>query len=810
MRIKTLAASLLMVCAVLLSQFSAIAQPTLQPAKASYLNSGQINGGTFTVTGTPTQPGAIIQYYQFYISSITRTFPSLANVPLANAQATIQAAGWSHFSNSGWPAQQLPMSFSLDSVYLSGVVVYTFGGGGLVAQSFSNVSLAQKITASSFNFGTINGAGKTQCASANVGTISQTVAPRSSVNPMYQWYSIPGAVTTLPSGIPAVTTGFTAIPGATSATYNPGTSVTATTTFARTATVTDPTINWTMTGWSTNTFVVTVSTPPTFTAGSITARRDSFCYVSNAPIILQNARGTVATGSTERLRYQWFVRDGLFASAPTGANVPSGWNAISGATDSIYDPPTCNYTSRTYARRVRTSHTCSGWQWSTGTAQTIIKTNCVTWGAIDRTSQTICDMGDPFSFQVTFNSTNFRADSATWQWYYKDGLQSAPEPDDVIGSWQWITYYPQRTNSYDPPAGLHTSRTYACRVTLINPVGYAPGRYTKWARCAAQVLKLDPVQYGTLSGNQTSCWGAAPTGIALSNNPSGGTGQFQYQWYYTSGFYGPTQGITTGWTAVPGATNPALTNAPVLYNHATFACMVTPVGMPHCGDARWANGQVYVNVTGTPTDFGSLGWTNQHVNSNGDPTAFTFSRNPNSNAGPFLFQWYYKPGYASAPGNDDPIGTWQPIVNANNAVYDPPRYPTQTLTYAVRVTLTGLPMCGTKWAEGSRTVVLNNGWSGGGMGSNGGDYGVVGYGRVSVAPNPFVTDLTLRFNAPENDHATLMVLDISGKTVMNLPVEVNQGENEYSTQALQDLKPGVYMLRMLGNNATFTQRVVKQ
>jgi hypothetical protein len=71
--------------------------------------------------------------------------------------------------------------------------------------------------------------------------------------------------------------------------------------------------------------------------------------------------------------------------------------------------------------------------------------------------------------------------------------------------------------------------------------------------------------------------------------------------------------------------------------------MVTPIGMPNCGDARWANGQVYVNMTGTPTDFGSLGWTNQHVNSNGDPTAFTFSRNPNSNAGPFLFQWYYKP-----------------------------------------------------------------------------------------------------------------------------------------------------------------------
>lgn len=690
------------------------------------------------------------------------------------------------------------------------VSYYMPGGTDLISESFASRVLIAKLPASVFNFGTINGTGRTICSAANVGNITQTAAATSTINPSYQWYYKDG-INTVPSGVPANFSSWTAITGANSATYNPGTSVTVNRTFARTTTILDPTYNLVVNGWSNNVFQVTISTPPTFTAGSITARRDSFCYNSNAPLIAQLVAGTVQTGSTNRLQYQWYVFNGLVQNAPTGATVPSGWTVVAGATDSIFDPPACNYASRTYARRVRTNHTCSGWQWSTNTAQTIIKTNCVTWGAIDRTSQTVCDMGDPYSFQVTFNSTNFRADSATWQWYYRDGLHSAPEPDDAIGQWQWITYYPQRTNSYDPPAGAYTSRTYACRVTLINPVGYAPGRYTKWARCAAQVVKLNPVDYGTLSGNMFNCWGAAPSGIALSTNPSGGTGQFSYQWYYTAGFYGPVQGNTSGWTAIPGANSPALTNAPVLQTNATFACLVTPTGMPDCGQAKWANGQVYVNLSGTPTDFGSLGWTTQNVNANGDPTAFSFSRFPTGAATQMTFQWYYKPGYASAPGYNDPIGSWIAISGANNAVYDPPRYPNQTLTYAVRVGLGVTPNCGTRWAEGSRTVILNNAWSGGGMSANGGFYGIDGaIGRVRLSPNPFTSNINLLIEAKEATKLDLVVTDVSGKTVFSHPMTVNEGTSELQLDQLNNLSAGVYILYLQNESGRYSQRIVKQ
>ena len=106
--------------------------------------------------------------------------------------------------------------------------------------------------------------------------------------------------------------------------------------------------------------------------------------------------------------------------------------------------------------------------------------------------------------------------------------------------------------------------------------------------------------FGTVaSGNETLCRPANPTNITLSTPPSGGTGTFNYQWYYKNGVSDPDPIGTSisGWTLVGSATNSSYDPPAGLTASRTYAVQVDPTGSPDYGPATWANGSRKVTVT---------------------------------------------------------------------------------------------------------------------------------------------------------------------------------------------------------------------
>jgi uncharacterized protein (TIGR02145 family) len=81
-------------------------------------------------------------------------------------------------------------------------------------------------------------------------------------------------------------------------------------------------------------------------------------------------------------------------------------------------------------------------------------------GSLVSADETLCSGGDPSP--VSFGTSPVSADSILYQWYYKDGLVVCPTGSDTTG---WIRIHGAVTNSYNPPSGLTTNRTYAVLVT---------------------------------------------------------------------------------------------------------------------------------------------------------------------------------------------------------------------------------------------------------------------------------------------------------------------------------------------------------
>lgn len=109
--------------------------------------------------------------------------------------------------------------------------------------------------------------------------------------------------------------------------------------------------------------------------------------------------------------------------------------------------------------------------------------------------------------------------------------------------------------SYTPPNNLPAGTTYFRRsVQLLLPNGSGP-YCTSTATASVAVTVTPALAAGTIAADQTVCVGATPTPLTSSAAPTGGTGQFAYQWESS------TDNGTT-WTTVAGATGETLTPGP--------------------------------------------------------------------------------------------------------------------------------------------------------------------------------------------------------------------------------------------------------
>jgi fibronectin-binding autotransporter adhesin len=114
-----------------------------------------------------------------------------------------------------------------------------------------------------------------------------------------------------------------------------------------------------------------------------------------------------------------------------------------------------------------------------------------------------------------------------------------------------------------------------------------------------------------------------------------------------------------------------------------------------------------VNVTPVLV-YGTLASGDQTICSGSSPNSIAFSTAPSGGAGTFTYQWYSYTGLAGTcpSGTAVPAG-WTPIASATSNTYAPPVL-ANSMSYAVMVTPSGSPLCGTTtWASGCRQITVN-------------------------------------------------------------------------------------------------------
>ena len=291
-------------------------------------------------------------------------------------------------------------------------------------------------------FGTISG-NQNICDGSNPAVISFALPPSNSETILYDWYYKEGyAAVPDPYSNPA---GWTSTTGRT-ATFSPLNLPNSTRTYACYVSLNG------QAQWAAG--VQTVRIYPPITNGSLTAYNGA---VANAAPSTLLSVGISPQGGNGDFSYQWFYRDG-YQACPTGAST-TGWTIIGGAVGLQYNTPAGITGNRTYAcLAASTVAACGTWQWLSG-CNTITVIN---HGTLARGSESLCTPtnGNPIEFGIAPSG----ARDFSYQWYNRTGEFAAPTGSSTTG-WTLETAAGNTNQTFDPPAGRTSTRTYACLVT---------------------------------------------------------------------------------------------------------------------------------------------------------------------------------------------------------------------------------------------------------------------------------------------------------------------------------------------------------
>lgn len=441
----------------------------------------------------------------------------------------------------------------------------------------------------SFVPGTLATGNESFCSTGgNPAIISFSANPSGAASFTYAWYYRDG-IQTAPSG--SSTTNWTLISGASTNSYDPAAGLTVSRSYACLVTPLGGTAQWA-------TGVRQITVLGAFSAGTLAAGNESFTNSGDPNTI---SFSTTPSGGSGTYTYQWYSRSGI-QTVPTGTST-TGWTAISGATNAGYNPP-IQTSSISYAVQVNPSGSpdCGSATWASGVRQITVSVG-LSFGALSSGNQTFCSTGgDPSP--ITFETVPSGSSGFAYQWYYRNGIQSAPVGSSTTN---WTLISGATSSSYDPAAGLTQSRTYAC---LVTPTG---GTAT-WASDVRQITVLPAFNPGMITlADENFCGSGNPSNITMSTNPIG-SGAYSWRWYFTESSSGvcPTGSSTTNWltnSTSANITGTTLTgdgisfdpiSAGTLNNGRTFAVFITPIAngsTPACGTAQWASNCRKTTVT---------------------------------------------------------------------------------------------------------------------------------------------------------------------------------------------------------------------
>jgi len=328
-------------------------------------------------------------------------------------------------------------------------------------------------------------ADQTVCAGGPVAALTSTAAATGGTGTFaYQWESSPDNST------------WTAIAGATGATYAPG-ALAATTYFRRQVS------SGACTTTPSNTVTITVL--PALTGGLIGASQALCAGATPAPLTSEAA----ATGGAGTVTYQWE------ASAD---NVT--WVAIAGATGPTYAPGALTVTTY-YRRRATAGSACAP---ALSNVVVITVAPALVAGTIG-SDQTLCPGATPAPLTSTAGASG---GTGTYSYQWEVSTDNA--------NWTDVTGATAETYT---PGPLTVTTFYRRRVTsgLCGPA-YSP---------SVRLALLPALVAGTIGTDQTICAGS-PAALLSGSGASGGTGTYGYQWEVSTD--------NVNWTAIAGATGP--------------------------------------------------------------------------------------------------------------------------------------------------------------------------------------------------------------------------------------------------------------
>ncbi|QNP51518.1 PKD domain-containing protein [Hymenobacter qilianensis] len=320
---------------------------------------------------------------------------------------------------------------------------------------------------------------------------------------VYQWETSSDNVT------------FTAIGGATGASYLPPSTLPAGTTyFRRRAQLLLPNQSG---PYCTPSFTapVAITVLPALTAGTIAADQTVCAGSPVAPLTSTVA----ATGGTGTFTYQW-----------ESSSDNTTWGAISGATGESLTPGPL--TATTYFRRLVRSGPCA----SLSSTVTITVAPALTAGSI-AANQALCAGGTPAPLTSETPATG-TADNIAYQWELSADnttwtpISGANGPAYAPGQLSATTYFRRRASS-----GTTCAPVFSNVVTIT----VAPA-----------------LTAGTIAADQTVCAGAPVAPLTSTAPATGGTGTFAYQW--------ESSGNNADWAPIVGATSETFAPGPLTSN----------------------------------------------------------------------------------------------------------------------------------------------------------------------------------------------------------------------------------------------------
>ncbi len=433
--------------------------------------------------------------------------------------------------------------------------------------------------------------------------------------------------------------GFTAISGATNATYTPPTTTVGTIYYQ--AVISDTGSGCTSV-ISTESEVI-INADPTITSQPTTTQ--TLCEGATPTDL-----SVVANGGVDGLTYQW-------ESSTTSG---SGFTAIGGATNSTYTPPTT--TAGTIYYQVVISDTGSGCTSLISTESEVIINADPTITSQPTTTQTLCEGATPTDLVVVANGG---VDGLTYQW----------ESSATSGS--GFTAISGATNS-----------TYTPLTTTVGTIYYEVVISDTGSGCTSitsaeseVIINADPTITSQPTTTQTLCEGATPTDLVVIVN--GGVDGLTYQWESSA-----TSG--SGFTAISGATNATYTPPTTAVGTIYYQAVISDTGSG-CTSVISTESEIIINADPTIT---SQPTTTQTLCEGATPTDLVIVANGGVDG--LTYQWEF----SATSGSGFTV-----IGGATNATYTPVTTTVGTIYYQVVISDTGSGCMGVTSTESE--VIIN-------------------------------------------------------------------------------------------------------